>query len=116
MLAILDDPAFAPLFGPGSLAEAPLVAVLSDGRVVSGQVDRLLVRDTGVLVVDYKTNRRPPATVEAVPAIYVHQMAAYRAALARMFPGRPVDCALLWTEGPVLMPLPAAMLDAVGLA
>ncbi len=116
VLAILDDPAFAPLFGPGSLAEAPLVAVLSDGRVVSGQVDRLLVRDTGVLVVDYKTNRRPPATVEAVPAIYVHQMAAYRAALARMFPGRPVDCALLWTEGPVLMPLPAAMLDAVGLA
>ncbi|MGF1623273.1 MAG: double-strand break repair helicase AddA [Alphaproteobacteria bacterium] len=111
VLAILDHPDFAALFGPGSLAEAPLVAVLDDGRVVAGQVDRLLVGEGEVLVVDYKTNRRPPASLDAVPRIYLRQMAAYRAALSRMFPGRAIACALLWTDGPAMMPLPAEMLD-----
>ena len=32
------------LFGPGSLAEAPLAATLPDGRVIAGTVDRLLHR------------------------------------------------------------------------
>ncbi|MEZ5667605.1 MAG: double-strand break repair helicase AddA [Alphaproteobacteria bacterium] len=116
VLAILDDPAFAPLFGPGSLAEAPIVAVLPGGVVVAGQVDRLLVGPDRVLVVDFKTNRRPPAGVGAVPAVYRQQMAAYRAALAQMFPDRPVDCALLWTDGPLLMPLPADILGFPGAA
>jgi ATP-dependent helicase/nuclease subunit A len=32
-------------------------------------------------------------------------MALYRAALAQIYPGREVRCALLWTEGPRLMPV-----------
>jgi ATP-dependent helicase/nuclease subunit A len=64
-----------------------------------------------VLVVDYKTNRPPPATVESVPRAYLAQMAAYRAALRLVYPGRAVRCALLWTEGPRLMELPPATLD-----
>jgi len=39
-------------------------------------------------------------------------MALYRAVLAQIYPGRTVDCALLWTDGPRLMPLPAELLDA----
>lgn len=111
VLAILQHPDFAPLFGRGSLAEAPMVAVLNDGQVVAGQVDRLLVDDDFVMVIDYKTNRRPPARPEDVPLVYRRQMAAYRAALTRMFPDRPVRCALLWTDGPALMAMPAEMLE-----
>ena len=42
---ILSDPRFSPLFGPGSLGEAPLAATLADGRVIAGTADRLLVED-----------------------------------------------------------------------
>ncbi len=110
-LAVLDHPAFAALFGPTSRAEVPLVGLIG-GRVLSGQVDRLLVTDDAVLIVDYKTNRPPPTRAEDVPAIYLAQMAAYRAALESIYPGKAMRCLLLWTDGPRLMELPTAALDA----
>ena len=63
-------------------------------------------------VVDFKTNRPPPADVESVPPIYLRQMAAYRSTLALIYPDRPVRCLLLWTDGPTLMELPDRLLDA----
>jgi ATP-dependent helicase/nuclease subunit A len=102
--AVLQAPEIAHAFGPGSRAEVPLAGVVG-GRVVAGQVDRLAVSDQEVLVIDYKTNRTPPATPEAVPSVYLRQMAAYAALLRQIYPDRRVRCALLWTEGPRLMPL-----------
>ena len=118
VMAILDDDRFAALFAAGSRAEVPLVATLPlpgpDGRplVISGQVDRLIVNDARVMIVDYKTNRPPPALVEDVAPLYVRQMAAYRLALAAIFPNRPVQCVLVWTDEPRIMELPEDMLDA----
>jgi ATP-dependent helicase/nuclease subunit A len=39
-------------------------------------------------------------------------MALYRAALGKVFAGRNIHCAFVWTDGPTLMPLPGATLDA----
>jgi ATP-dependent helicase/nuclease subunit A len=49
--------------------------------------------------------------VRAVPPPYLRQMAAYRAVLRAAFPGRRVDCALVWTYGARVMELPDALLD-----
>jgi ATP-dependent helicase/nuclease subunit A len=107
---LLDHPRFKALFGPGSRAEVPVVGRIGD-RVLSGRVDRLVVTATEVLVVDYKTNRRPPNADEAVPPLYVRQMAAYRLALACIYPGRTVRCALVWTDGPALTEIDPHILD-----
>jgi ATP-dependent helicase/nuclease subunit A len=104
VLAVLNHPDFAPLFGPGSEGEVPLVGVIG-GHVLSGQIDRLVVEKKRVLVVDYKTLRPPPDAEEDVAPIYLRQLAAYQAAIARIYPDREVRCALLWTEGPRLMPI-----------
>jgi ATP-dependent helicase/nuclease subunit A len=109
VLAILDDDRFAELFQPGARAEVALVGQIA-GRLISGQVDRLLVTDDEVLVVDYKSNRPPPTTVDATPAIYLRQMAAYRAVLAEVYPERSIRCAILWTAAPALYELPDEML------
>ena len=117
-LAVLRHPEFAPIFGPGSRAEVSIVAELppasGHGTTVRllGQIDRLVRLPDRVLVVDYKTNRPPPAGLDAVPDTYVLQLAAYRLALGRIFPGLPVHAALLWTEVPRLMPVPTALLEA----
>ena len=103
-LAVLRHPDFAAIFGPGSHAEVPLVGLV-EGRVLSGQIDRLVVTEDRVLVVDFKTLRPPPATEAEVAPVYLRQLALYRAALARIYPGREIRCALLWTEGPRLMPI-----------
>jgi ATP-dependent helicase/nuclease subunit A len=63
-----------------------------------------------VLVIDYKTDRLPPATADEVPAAYLRQMATYRALLRQIYPGREVRCALLWTAEPRLMILEDAAL------
>ena len=109
-LAVLDHADFAPLFAPGSQAEVPVVALLG-GKALSGQIDRLLVRDDRVMIVDYKTLRPPPRAEADIPGAYLDQLAAYRAALAAIYPGRAISCALLWTEGPRLMPVSPALLD-----
>jgi ATP-dependent helicase/nuclease subunit A len=109
-LAVLGDPAFADLFGSDALAEAPIAAVV-EGLVVSGTVDRLVVSPDRVRLVDFKTSRRAPKSLEDVPAYHLRQMAAYAAALAVIFPDRPVEAALLYTAGPVLHALPASLLD-----
>lgn len=109
-LAVLDDPRFRAIFGPGSRAEAPVVGLVG-GKALSGQIDRLCVTPDAVMIVDYKTNRPPPREVGDVPPVYLRQMAAYRAALAALYPDRPVVCALLWTDGPRLMALDGDLLD-----
>ncbi len=109
-LSVLDDPRFGRLFEPDALAEAPIAGLIG-GYALSGQIDRLLVTDDEVLIVDYKTNRDPPEDEAAVSGTYVRQMAAYRMALQSIYPERPVRCALLWTQGPRLMELSAESLD-----
>ncbi len=93
---VISDPRFAPLYGPGSLAEAPIAATLPDGRVIAGTVDRLVVEAQRVLVVDYKTGRAPDRE-EDIPESHRLQMQAYGQALAVIFPGRQVEAALLYT-------------------
>ncbi len=111
VLAVLADPALAPLFGPGSRAEVPLTGRIGDA-VVGGLVDRLVVLPDRVLLADYKTARTPPARPEDVPVLYLRQMAAYRAVLRAAFPGRPVECLLIWTTGARVMALPLVLLDS----
>ena len=113
VLRILHDPAFAALFGPGSRAEVPVVGGVGDGGeiLISGQVDRLLITDEAVTVIDYKTNRPPPTTESEIAAVYLRQMATYRAAIGAIYPDRPVRVVLLWTDGPQAMELSDAVLD-----
>ncbi|MEP9401058.1 double-strand break repair helicase AddA [Sphingomonas sp. VNH70] len=109
-MAILDDPAFADLFGPDALAEAPIAAALPGGDVVAGTVDRLCIGETRVRVVDFKTGRRVPDGIDEIPVYHLKQMAAYAAALRVIFPDHAVEAALLYTAGPTLFVLPDALL------
>jgi len=116
-LMILNDPAFAPLFGPSSRAEVPIVAQLPNpagkGQALklNGQIDRLVETPDCVMIVDYKTNRPPPTDLSQVPSAYLMQLAAYKLALAAIYPGKPIRAALLWTQTPSLMEIPAPTLD-----
>jgi ATP-dependent helicase/nuclease subunit A len=110
-LAVLDHPLLAPLFGPVGRAEVPLTGVVA-GQVIGGLVDRLAVLPDEVLVVDFKTNRDPPERVEDTPVAYLSQLAAYRAVLQAIYPGRAVTCALVWTQGARVAVLPDNLLAA----
>jgi ATP-dependent helicase/nuclease subunit A len=115
VILVLEDPHFYELFTSNSRAEVPIVGRLRRGGKplrISGQVDRLVVTETSVLIGDFKTNRPPPRRIEDVAPSYVGQLALYRAVLMQLYPDRPVRAALIWTEVPDLMELSAEALDA----
>ena len=98
----------------GRVLEKKLLGVArrDDGTfTVSGQVDRLAVSKREVLIVDYKTNRPPPASASAVALAYRRQLALYRTLLAGIYPGRTVRAFLLWTAAPLLMEIDAETLE-----
>jgi len=114
-IRIAEHPDFSALYGPGSRAEVPIVGKLTLGGEtvrVSGQIDRLAVVDDAVLIADFKTDRSPPARIEDVPQSYLRQLALYRAVLGKLYGDRPIRAALVFTEIPVLMEIPPALLDA----
>jgi ATP-dependent helicase/nuclease subunit A len=114
-MRILENPEFAPVFSTDARAEVAIVADLPEfgpHARVTGRLDRVAVSANSVLAVDFKTNRQAPQRLEDVPHLYVTQMALYRAAIAKVFPGRRIACALVWTESASLMPIAPERLDA----
>ncbi len=107
-LAVLAHSEFAPLFGPDSQAEVALTGLIEgpdEPEAVSGQVDRLVVTEDRVMIVDYKTNRPAPLAADDVPRIYLKQMALYSQILSGIYPDKEVSAYLLWTDGPRIMQL-----------
>ena len=113
--AILEHPDFAAVFGTSSAAEVAIVAEISltagSPVRITGQIDRLLATAAGVRIIDYKTNRPPPANLVGVPEAYLLQLAAYCLAVKKIYATETVDAALLWTDGARLMAIPSTILD-----
>jgi ATP-dependent helicase/nuclease subunit A len=112
---MLEDPRFSALFATGSRAELPIAGrLLVEGRMiaVSGQVDRLAVTRDAVLIGDFKTNRPAPRALDDVPKAYVCQLALYCNVLQQLYPDKAIRAALIWTEVPDLMEIPAVLMDS----
>jgi ATP-dependent helicase/nuclease subunit A len=116
VIALIADSRFAAVFAEASRAEVAIAGRLTlPGRpqaLVSGQIDRLVVTQNEVLIVDFKTNHAPPKAAAEAPQAYLRQLALYRAVLSRLYPQHAVRAALLWTETADLMEISASALDA----
>lgn len=99
---LINNPEFAPLFGEGSRAEVPIMGEV-DGKIISAQIDRLVVLEDEVLIVDFKTNRPAAASPAEVQALYVRQLAAYKSLLERIYPHKKVKTFILWTDTAQIM-------------
>ncbi len=103
-LAVLRDPALVQVFGPETLAEVPVSAPIGSQRM-HGTIDRLIITDTHVLAVDFKTNRVVPVSAQQCPEGILRQMGAYAHMLAQIYPDHTVNTAILWTATRQLMVL-----------
>ncbi len=112
VLHIIEDKEFSVLFSSESRAEVPIVGQVGS-YTVSGQVDRLAVTESEVLIVDYKTNRPPPTSPDKIASIYMRQMAAYREIISDIYPDHKIRTFLLWTDICHLMEIPDALLDKI---
>ncbi len=114
---VLATEEFSSLFDAQGLSEVPIIGQVEltghDRPVkVSGRIDRLIVRNNQVLIIDFKTDRIVADSPDTIPVDYLRQMAIYRHLLSKIFPDRQITCHLLWTTGPKLMELPPALLSS----
>jgi ATP-dependent helicase/nuclease subunit A len=108
--SVLDNDRWSEIFSPSARAEVPIAALVGE-TVVTGRIDRLVVTETYVRIVDFKSGRFVPRTAEKVPVSQLRQMAHYVAALEKIFPDRRVEAALLYTFEPYLLTLRDADLE-----
>jgi ATP-dependent helicase/nuclease subunit A len=113
-LRVRQDPAFEDLFGVNSRGEFPLRGELQwQGRMhkFDWRLDRVVIREADVLVLEFKTDRVVPKADSAIRPQYVRQLALYRRAVSSLFPEKPVSCGILWTVEPRLSVIPSKYLD-----
>jgi ATP-dependent helicase/nuclease subunit A len=113
-LRLMAHPRWSHLFEGDARTEAEIagrIAIAGGPRDVSGRIDRLLIGPRKVTILDYKTGR-PPEHAGDIPRSIVRQMAAYRALVGNLFPGKEVEAAILWTAIPEIAVLDGAVLDA----
>jgi ATP-dependent helicase/nuclease subunit A len=93
------------VFSADALAEVPITAALN-GQRMHGVIDRLIVTEADVQVIDFKSNATVPDSPATCPEGLLRQMGAYAQALAQIYPGREIRTAILWTRTADLMWLP----------
>jgi ATP-dependent helicase/nuclease subunit A len=108
VIGVLDTPDLAPIFTPDALVEVDVTANLPelDDARIHGAIDRLIITDTTILAIDYKSNHKVPDHVDQVPEGLLRQMGAYQSALKQIFPDHVIETAILWTHTAILMRLP----------
>jgi ATP-dependent helicase/nuclease subunit A len=106
VMAILNNPDYAALFGGESLAEVPVTGFIAPDILVSGQIDRIVIKPDEISILDYKTNQPAPSDPMAVPASYRQQLKTYGCVMAEIYPGHRIRTYLLWTETAQIMELP----------
>ncbi|MCF6320816.1 MAG: double-strand break repair helicase AddA [Rhizobiaceae bacterium] len=115
VMNILEHEEFSHLFCDDSQAEVSLTGVLDirgHSRQISGQIDRIALFDNKVLIVDYKTDRFVPGSIEQISDQYLVQLAIYKKLVEQIYPDKTIECALLWTSTPQIMVIGDDLLSA----
>lgn len=100
ILQILHKSEFATFFGPNSRAEVPIIGLL-DGKIISGQVDRLVVEPTKITIIDYKNSVDVQFSLEK----YRQQLQLYRRLLSNIYPNRLIESYIIWVDRQELLHL-----------
>lgn len=114
-LRVFEHPALQAIFVGQSKAEIPLMGTLTLGgapRAISGQIDRLVITDDMITIVDFKTDRQIPRNQTEIAEAYITQLALYRALIGKIYPQHSIKALLIYTFGPQIIDLTADHMDS----
>ena len=100
ILQLLDNTELADLFAPSALCEVPIVGVVSN-MPVSGQIDRLCISASRIIIADFKTGQVP--TKAAATTAYHRQLALYAELVSQIYPSHQIESYIVWTRTSELM-------------
>ncbi len=78
----------------------------ADGALIHGIVDRIVITEKCVYVIDYKTHRTTQRDeLSRLAQQYQPQMACYHEAATRLWPDKQINTALIFTAVPIYWPM-----------
>ena len=98
-----SSPAARRFFDPAQCFEVRNEMDFVDAAGALGRIDRLVRQADGWWILDYKTGGLNEADLACRSEPHRAQMEAYRAAVAQLYPGQPVQAALLYGDGQVFV-------------
>jgi ATP-dependent helicase/nuclease subunit A len=109
---VIDSPALREYFDPGHYREArnevPLL-YREDGRDVYGVIDRLIIRDDDVVLIDYKTHAHvTPDNMASLAREFSEQMRWYGIGARRLWPAKKLRLLLIFTACNRFVELPVS--------
>ena len=96
VMGLLSNPDLANIFDDNARVEVPISGRVGD-HIVSGVIDRLLITDDQVMIIDFKTGQ-PPQGQDDISPDYINQMAIYRHVLGGIYPSHSIKAGLVYTE------------------
>ena len=112
-LSVLNDSKFSYIFKKNVLSEVPFSASLPklENQKIYGIIDRLIIEENKVQIIDFKTNSTVPENVNQIPTGILKQMSAYKQAVMQIFPDKEISCFILWTASKKLDFLKSDLLE-----
>ena len=108
-----EHPGFGAIFSKSGRSEVAIAGKLTNGLRISGRVDRLIIENDTVFIIDFKSDRPCPPDHSQIDISHKGQMAAYADILSNIYPTHTIRCGLLYTDGPVLIELETDDLRAI---
>jgi len=109
---ILRTPDLHWIFQQNTLAEVPFVSTFPEytDKTFHGVIDRLVIQDETICIVDFKTNRTIPKTPDQIPIGVLNQMVIYEHVINQLYPDHDVSSGILWTAKAKFMEIPKCIL------
>ena len=101
-LRVINHPDLSFAFDQKAIAEAAVYGTIKN-MGVTAQIDRLLVKEDRVIIIDYKSNMEIPQNPSKVPKMYLRQLATYKKLMGDVYPNHHSECFIIWTEAPTVM-------------
>lgn len=85
------------LFSHNAKAEVPIIGKIN-GKTISGRIDRLIIKDDEIIVVDYKTTINIPNNISQINKSSLRQLDIYQQIIANIYPNKKVKACIVWTS------------------
>ena len=108
---LMAEPDLAKIFDDQARVEVPISGRIGD-HIVSGVIDRLLITEDRVMIIDFKTGQ-PPKDESDISPDYINQMAIYRHVLMGIYPRHTITAGLVYTENTALHWIDEKTMDMV---
>jgi ATP-dependent helicase/nuclease subunit A len=85
---------FSIFFNSNSLAEVPIYGKVDD-FIVSGQIDRLVINNDKIIIIDYKNTNSIPTKISNN---YIEQLNFYKKIIKKIYTDKAIESYIIWTN------------------